>query len=382
MPKNSAVRSVHQSGEAGEEGLIESGARAVDTFGGKVFVRWDPDAHVTGFGPVAYFLEFLKTNGLWQSWVQDCPLHYRSANAPPKQDILGTVMLSVLAGHKRNAHITTVRSDSVLPELLSMKRVRSEDAVRRAFQHGEEEPYTFWTRKHLAESYEPLLSEPWILDMDATVKPLYGHQEKAVLGYNPGKPGRPSHVYHCYFIAAIRLVVEVEVQAGNRTASQYAQPGLWAWLDAHPQEQWPHLLRGDISWGTERMMQEAEQRDLPYLFKLKKTSKVKRHIDQFWGRQDWVEAGAGWEGLSSELQLTGWSQARRVVILRRRLREALALGEEDKTTGQRVFSGMAELKRGQDLYEYAVLVTSLDHEVLAIAQLYRDRAEAENIFEE
>ena len=101
MPKNSAVPSVHQSGEAGEEGLIESGARAVDTFGGKVFVRWDPDAHVTGFGPVAYFLEFLKTNGLWQSWVQDCPLHYRSANAPPKQDILGTVMLSVLAGHKR-----------------------------------------------------------------------------------------------------------------------------------------------------------------------------------------------------------------------------------------------------------------------------------------
>src|SRR3954470_24944185 len=96
----------------------------------------------------------------------------------------------------------------------------------------------------------PLLSEPWILDMDATVKPLYGHQEEAVLGYHPGKPGRPSHVYHCYFIAAIRLVVEVEVQAGNRTASQYAQPGLWAWLDTHPQKQWPQLLRGDISWGT------------------------------------------------------------------------------------------------------------------------------------
>src|SRR5438445_3020563 len=232
MPKDSALLSVHQTGEAGEEVLAEKGASAVDTFGGKVFVGWDPEAHVTGFGPAAYFIEFLKTNGLWERWVADCPLHYTSPNAPPKQDILGTVMLSVLAGHKRYAHITTVRSDSVLPELLSMKRVRSEDAVRRAFQHGEEEPYTVWTRKHLAESYEPLLSEPWILDMDATVKPLYGHQEKAVLGYNPGKPGRPSHVYHCYFIAAIRLVVEVEVQAGNHTASQYAQPGLWAWLDA------------------------------------------------------------------------------------------------------------------------------------------------------
>jgi len=102
----------------------------VDTFAGKVFVRWDPAANVTGFGPMAYFIEFLKANGLWEHWVQDCPLQYKSPNAPPKQDILGTIMLSVLAGHKRYAHITTVRSDSVLPQLLGMKRVRSEDTVR------------------------------------------------------------------------------------------------------------------------------------------------------------------------------------------------------------------------------------------------------------
>src|SRR4051795_8354468 len=189
------------------------------------------------------------------------------------------------------------------------------------------------------------------LDMDATVKPLYGHHEEAVVGYNPGKPGRPPHVYHCYFMAAIRLILEVEVQAGNRTASQYAQPGLWAWLDAHPREQWPHLVRGDISWGTERMMQEAEQREWPYLFKLKKTAKVNRHIEKLWGHKDWAAAGSGWEGLTSELQLTGWSRVRRVLILRRPLRETVAVSDEEKRTGQRVFAGMAELKRGQDLYE-------------------------------
>lgn len=33
-------------------------------------------------------------------------------------------------------------------------------------------------------------------------------------------------------------------------------------------------------------------------------------------------------------------------------------------------------------YEYAVLVTSRPHEVLTIAQLYRDRADAENSFDE
>ena len=254
MDEDGALISGYPPGElvnaVGEGELAEQG-KAVETFGGKVFIRWDPEANVTSFGPVAYFIEFLKGSGLWQKWVEECPLSYRSGNAPPKQDILGTLLLSVLAGHKRYAHVTTIRSDSVLPQMLGMKRVRSEDAVRRAFLKGEEQDYADWLQSNIDSSYNELLSEPWILDMDGTVKPLYGHQEKAVRGYNPTKHGRPSHVYQTYFIAAIRMVLDVEVQAGNQTASKYAQPGLWAWLDKRPREQWPHLIRADIGWGTE-----------------------------------------------------------------------------------------------------------------------------------
>lgn len=372
----------HPEGDSQELVVGADESSAVDTFGGKIFVRWDPEAAVTAFGPVSYFIDFLKTNGLWEQWVSECPLSYRSPNAPPKQDILGTIFLAVLAGHKRYAHISTIRSDSVLPALLGMKRVRSEDAVRRAFQHGEAESYEEWLRKHLTITYGELLNEPWILDMDATVKPLYGQQEQAVRGYNPTKPGRPSHVYHCYFLAAIRMVLEVEVQPGNQTATQYAQPGLWAWLDRQPRSQWPRLLRGDVSWGTERMMQEAERRQLPYLFKLRQSPNVKKHLARIASQRDWQPAGGGWQGVTSELQLTGWSRARRVVVLRRLVRDALAVSQAEPSTGQTVFAGMVELKQGCELYEYAVLVTSLADEVLSLAQLYRDRAEAENIFDE
>lgn len=372
----------HPEGDSQELVVGADESSAVDTFGGKIFVRWDPEAAVTAFGPVSYFIDFLKTNGLWEQWVSECPLSYRSPNAPPKQDILGTIFLAVLAGHKRYAHISTIRSDSVLPALLGMKRVRSEDAVRRAFQHGEAESYEEWLRKHLTITYGELLNEPWILDMDATVKPLYGQQEQAVRGYNPTKPGRPSHVYHCYFLAAIRMVLEVEVQPGNQTATQYAQPGLWAWLDRQPRSQWPRLLRGDVSWGTERMMQGAERRQLPYLFKLRQSPNVKKHLARIASQRDWQPAGGGWQGVTSELQLTGWSRARRVVVLRRLVRDALAVSQAEPSTGQTVFAGMVELKQGCELYEYAVLVTSLADEVLSLAQLYRDRAEAENIFDE
>jgi hypothetical protein len=44
----------------------------------------------------------------------------------------------------------------------------------------------------------------------------------------------------------------------------------------------------------------------------------------------------------------------------------------------------ADRKAGQRTtgYEYAVLVTNLDHEILSLGQLYRDRADGENAFDE
>ena len=74
-------------------------------------------------------------------------------------------------------------------------------------------------------------------------------------------------------------------------------------------------------------------------FPAEEDGKSERHIEKLWGRKDWVAAGSGWQGLSSELQLTGWSRARRVVILRRQLRETVAVSDEKQRTGQRVFTG-------------------------------------------
>ena len=64
--------------------------------------------------------------------MKDCPVTYTSPNAPAKADVLGTILLSVLAGHRRYAHITALRFDGVNPQLLGMNKVCSEDSVRHA----------------------------------------------------------------------------------------------------------------------------------------------------------------------------------------------------------------------------------------------------------
>ena len=53
-----------------------------------------------------------------------------------------------------------------------------------------------WLDQCFDQVYEGSLEVPWVLDVDVTVKQLYGKQEGSVLGYNPTKPGRPSHAYH------------------------------------------------------------------------------------------------------------------------------------------------------------------------------------------
>lgn len=385
-----AIRT-HQKGESSTSIEVtnncpETTRLSVDTFGGRVHVEWDPQAAVTPLGQLPFFIEFLKLGNLFNPWVEDCPLYSTSPNAPSKKDVLGTLLLSILAGHRRYAHVTTIRSDSVNPNLLGMKKIASEDSLRRSLLKIPEEEGAVWFHKHHKKCYEPLQRVPWVMDIDTTVKVLYGKQEGAVVGYNPKKPGRPSHTYHTYFMANLRLVLEVEVQPGNHMAASYTAPGLWALLDSMPRECWPRFLRGDIAFGTDGVMSEAEARELGYLFKLKLTKNATRLIKKLMGKPDWEKAGHGWEGQNSSLTLMGWKRARRVIVLRR------PLSQEKDPKAQKLLSAEPQLKQlgfnfgeieGQNpQYTYAVLVTSLPDEVRTIAQHYRDRADCENIFDE
>jgi hypothetical protein len=159
----------------------------------------------------------------------------------------------------------------------------------------------------------------------------------------------------------------VDLAPGNEHTGAHAARGLWALIDRLPRDQQPSLLRGDSGITSEGVMGQAEQRTIPFLFKLRQTKNVKSLITRVHARGGWRDAGQGWQGRDAELHLDGWSRDRRVVVLRRRLKDGVVA---------------AEIEGDTQIYEYAVLVTSLDNEILTIAQLYCDRADCENIFDE
>lgn len=362
--------------KAGESVVTER--IGVDTFGGKVHVEWDPQAAVTPLGQLPFFIEFLKVSGLFEHFIEGCPLEYTSPNASLVRDVLGTLMLSILAGHNRYAHISSIRFDGVNPGLLGMEKVVSEDAVRRAMLAMDEQAGAQWLDAQLQLCTASAVSAgPWILDTDTTVKCLYGKQEGAVVSYNPTKPGRPSHNYHSCFMGNTRLALSVEVNHGNQHTAKHVMPGLWSYYDGLPHESRPALIRGDIFLGNEGFLREAESRNAHYLTKLRLTANVKRLIGKMLLGAEWVDAGHGYQGAEAELKLLGWTRSRRVIVTRRRINGDIVMTDDAQMSFAFV-EASDMLKR----YEYAVLVTDLPYEIYAIAQLYRDRADCENCFDE
>lgn len=141
------------------------------------------------------------------------------------------------------------------------------------------------------------------------------------------------------------------------------------------------MLRADKGFASDALMARCEQEGLKYLMPLRLTKKVKEAIERLADRRDWRDASQGWQGIETELKLTGWSARRRIVLMRRQV--------ERRAPGSRV-PDQLELVIPTVLgdgvhYEHAALVTSLDaraYPIEGLGQLYRDRADCENAFDE
>lgn len=99
------------------------------------------------------------------------------------------------------------------------------------------------------------------------------------------------------------------------------------------------------------------------------TKGVKKVVELGMLAESWEDAGQGWQGMRSELKLSGWDRKRKVVLLRRRVDEV--------EQGGQLFAGWEG-----ETYEYGCLVTDADEGICGLAQLYRDRGDSENTFDE
>ena len=135
----------------------------VQTMRGTTEVTWDNSQPFTPVGQLVFFAQYLECSNLFKMWVDDAPLYYSSNNAPKPKDVLGTLMLSVLSGHKRYVNMNQLYGDKVSAEVLDLEKICSEDSARRGVKRMDEQEALLWLNRHLRTSWEPMTQRDWIL---------------------------------------------------------------------------------------------------------------------------------------------------------------------------------------------------------------------------
>jgi hypothetical protein len=74
-------------------------------------------------GALVFFAQYLAATGAFDALVADPPLCYGSNRAHSPRDVLGTLLLGILAGHYRYAHLAALRGDDIAPRLLGLEAI-------------------------------------------------------------------------------------------------------------------------------------------------------------------------------------------------------------------------------------------------------------------
>ena len=130
----------------------------------------------------------------FEEHLASCPLPQQGSNRgyKPIQLILG-LFAGVWCGANGFVHLDVVRYDAALCKLLGWER----GADHRAYQRFLNKFSQFVNQRVFSDLFgcffSELIFDNYTLDFDSTVIVREGNQEGVAKGYNPKRPGRPSH---------------------------------------------------------------------------------------------------------------------------------------------------------------------------------------------
>jgi len=280
-----------------------------------------------GLIPVIKFLEKMRFHNLFQSTVA----HQRKGmNARWKlEDGVAMSLLSIVAGARSMDGIVRLwHSDRVLSRLANRTTVMAATTLSRLFKTvGDEQVIQLELLNHRlrkrawqqAGRFIPVRGEGqsiWI-DVDSTVKTVYGNQEGAARGYNPHRRGAKSYHPLLAFCAETKELL----QGWLRTGSAHTASGVVEFmkrLAAQLPDDLRIVFRGDSGYFCNELLDWLEQRGAGYLIK----ARIKGLAAILW-QQEWqpVPGHPGWEQVRFSHKCGTWKKSRRFVALRKRKEE-------------------------------------------------------------
>src|SRR5512135_344280 len=295
----------------------------------------------------------------------------RSNNRISSVDVMLSWYYGLALGAERFEHFTRYRRDRLLGELLGIERFGSPDTLRRLFLRFSYREVTEVSERLMRFSLtrmRPILMGH-TLDLDSTILCRYGEQEGSLKGYNPKKPGRPSHHPLVAFLAEGRRLLWAVLRSGNSGSANGGVEFLKQALTVLPDGQRIGLVRADAGFFDKRLLEYLESQELPYIIVARLTRIVRRLVVHQLPSPSWRAVARGIEVADLEASLPNWkAKKRRFVCLRQEI------SERPEASGRRLIDCPG--------YTYRVMVTSVPYAAEIVTRMYAGRADSENRIKE
>ncbi len=318
---------------------------------------------LTQFGGVALIEQFFQRIGLQGSLSQ----HIRFAQRNNRYSIsesLEALLYPLILGLGRIETTEPLRHNGVFHYLAGLPGYPDATSLRRFLQrlggmgrHSLLRLHDRWRTAMLG----PLSRV--IFDFDSTVLTVYGHQERAEIGFNPKKRGRPSYLPLLCFEGNTQDCWEGSYHPGNTHVSTITVPLLERACGKLPEAVRELRVRADGAFFDHKIIEFIEQKRAFYAIVARLTRPLKARLGGL--RYHHISSGV-W---AAEFRYCphGWPGARRFVVIRRPVPE--------EPSAQLHLFQMAG-------YSYQVLVTNLALTPLHLWRFYNQRARAELIIRE
>jgi len=274
-----------------------------------------------GLIPVVKFLQKHNVIQLIQGTVQ----HERGTNALyDAVDAIFLPLVAMIGGARSISGVVTVWADSVLCRVAGWVSIPDETTFGRALktfkqQHINNQEtliHKIRTRmwRHALRNGKSVIGAVscFIVDVDSTVKTVYGTQQGAKKGYNPHKRGAVSYHPLLAFCAETKEILQGWLRSGDA----YTSNGIVEFtkqLLAHLPNKTRILFRGDSGFFSGGLLDLLEKYGHGYLIKVKLKGLKKILIAQAWTP---VPKQPGWEQCVFMHQCGTWSKARLFMAVR------------------------------------------------------------------
>lgn len=317
----------------------------------------------SGINPIAVFMNKLGFKGIVEAKI-GIKMHHNIGYSTGQ--ILMTTILGILSGMNRIIKIENFSSDPLVRAIMGIKDRIDKDTIigrLKRFTMINCVGYMDVIEELSKKVHKKLEVKKDIIDLDSTVKTVYGNQQGAKAGYNPTHRGKKSYHPLLAFLNSTKECILAYLRPGDTYTSNNASEFMKELLGRLPKAIKELILRADSGFFNEKLLRvlELSNRKVEYIIKVKLKNMRKILIKQEWEE---IPLESGIAMTEFYYQCHGWEKARRFVAIRNKVKirkEGLLFTITD--------------------YEYFCYVTNIEESPLYLHKFYGDRGESENWIE-